>query len=377
MAEHNKQAFNASRFGGFNFDPSEVLIVGLDVEPNEETQHLYDPRCHDEIDDAMVLNVMTYGVIEPIVVTKIGTECYVVDGRGRLKASREANRRLKAEGKEELRVPSVLRRGADHELFGVSVSANEIRRDDNPMVKAEKVSRYISMGRTVAEAAITFGVSEVAIGQWLKLLGLAKPVQRMVKEGKLSSHAASKLDTLPAEKQVEMAKNAIASAKAGGKKATGKNMQEATGGTPTAPPKRLVQKIIRLTEKPALKPEHDNFWSALRFMLGNLSAEEVGLDTTVAEIEKANSEAKDAADAEKSERKAKRQAKEAKKAKAAAERKAKAAKKAKAAEAAAEADAEKSASPPGPRIAKKKPAKGTPPVVEPVSEPVAEPAPAE
>jgi len=358
-----KRVVEGKRFDGFYMDPEDIKIVGLDDETPacDALAHLYDPRIEAPVDPNMVNSIMLYGVTEPVIITTKKPEfedAIVVDGRSRVRAARV----VKQKTGEDIRVPVVIRRGDDADLFGVMVTSNEIRRDDTPMVKAGKVQRYIhSMHRTPQEAAVTFGVSEVAIANWLKLLELAKPVQKLVEEGKLSADAASKFHGLPAREQTEKALKLISNAKITGKKPTGKNAAAASGKT-VAPGKRTVQKILTVQGQAEAKVEvkpvakHDNFFSALRYMLGELSAEEIGLDVEQieAEAQRLKDEAKAAKAAErKAQREAEKAARDAQKAKEAAEEKAK--KEAEAAKAKKEAaEAKKRGETKQPKVAKKR-----------------------
>lgn len=310
-----KRVVDGKRFDGYYMDPDEIKIVGLDDDTPacDELAHLYDPRIEMPVDETMIDSIMVFGVTEPVIVTTKKPDfdfAILVDGRSRVRAARIVKERT---GKE-IRVPVVIRRGDDADLFGVMVTSNEIRRDDTPIVKASKVQRYIhSMHRSPQEAAVTFGVSEAAIFNWLKLLELAKPVQKLVEEGKLSADAASKFHGLPAREQTEKALKLLNEAKLG-KKATGKRAQAVASGKPTAPGKRVVQKILtvrsRDEEKVQPKPEHNNFFSALRYMMGELSAEEIGLNVEAIEAEAQR--LKDEAKAQKAaEAKAKREAEKA------------------------------------------------------------------
>jgi ParB/RepB/Spo0J family partition protein len=359
-----KRVVEGKRFDAFNMDPDDIKIVGLDDETPacDALAHLYDPRIEAPVDPNMVNSIMLYGVTEPVIITTKKPEfedAIVVDGRSRVRAARV----VKQQTGEDIRVPVVVRRGDDADLFGVMVTSNEIRRDDTPMVKAGKVQRYInSMHRTPKEAAVTFGVSEVAIANWLKLLELARPVQKLVEEGKLSADAASKFHNLPAREQTEKALKLLGDAKRSGKKPTGKNAAAAASGKTVAPGKRTVQKILTVQAETEAKVEvkpvakHDNFFSALRYMLGELSAEEIGLDVEQieAEAQRLKDEAKAAKAAErKAQRDAEKAARNAQKAKEAAEAKAK--KEAEAAKAKKEAaEAKKRGETKHPKVAKKR-----------------------
>lgn len=58
-----------------------------------------------------------------------------------------ANKRLSAEGKVPLLVTCMLRKGEDANLFGVMVSTNELRREDTPLGRAEKLGRFLAVGQ--------------------------------------------------------------------------------------------------------------------------------------------------------------------------------------------------------------------------------------
>lgn len=115
-------ALNAQRSDAFALEPEKFTLITAPEHP------LYDPRVHDEPDESLVRNVMTYGVIEPVIIRRNGEKVEVVAGRGRVKAALEANRRLTAEGKQPIRVPAILKRGQDADMFGVLISENECRR---------------------------------------------------------------------------------------------------------------------------------------------------------------------------------------------------------------------------------------------------------
>jgi ParB family chromosome partitioning protein len=190
-------SLNAQRSDAFTLDPENLTLVADPDHP------LYDPRVHDEPDEALVRNIMAYGVIEPIIIRKNGDRVEVVAGRGRVKCALEANRRLTAEGKQPIRVPAILKRGQDAEMYGVLISENECRREDNPLHKAEKAQRLINMGKSVEEVAIAFGVKRQSVEAWLALGDVAPPVLDAVEKGEISATAASKLSGMDRESQVQ------------------------------------------------------------------------------------------------------------------------------------------------------------------------------
>jgi ParB family chromosome partitioning protein len=291
------QAFKGPRLNGFFLDPDEIVLVGgngpNDVPKTAELAHLYDKRVHDKPDEGMVRNMMVYGVIEAVKVQKIVSDdgenrAYVIDGRGRVIAAREANVRLRREGKEPILVPIVLKTGDPSKLFGILISANENRRDDTPIAKAEKIAQFMDMGRDEEAAANAYGITVANVRQLLKLLDLAPKVQTMIKKGTLSASAATQLVKLPHAEQVTKAEEVIAS----GVKPTARNISRSTGNRPVTPSKRVVQKLVALDKKPEIAEKYDSFWGALQFMLGQVTLEDVGLAEVVAELKAKKKKAK-------------------------------------------------------------------------------------
>lgn len=196
-----KAAFDTKRGNIFFFDPEDLVIV------EEKSDPLYDQRAAAKVNLRLVRNIMyqRQGVLQPVVISKVGDEAIVIDGRQRVKAAREANRLLSEMGEDPLEVPAVLRRGDDLGLFTVMVSANEHRLEDSPLVKAEKLARFLNQGGTAAEAAVVFGVTSGTISNWTRLLELDSEVKKKVERGQISASAAAELHSLPREKQREKA----------------------------------------------------------------------------------------------------------------------------------------------------------------------------
>lgn len=204
MGSDSKKTNGAlSRTDLFYFDPNDLTLV-------EDQKHpLYDERIKLPIDDSIVLSIMKYGILEPITVRKNGTDkkgnpiIEVIDGRQRTRCAREANRRLSESGGELHRIPAVVKRLDDATLFGVMVATNEGRTQDSPLIKARKMSRFIAMGRSEDDVAITFCCSKATVKNHLALLDLDETVQRAIEAGRVGVTIAKKLAALPREEQVE------------------------------------------------------------------------------------------------------------------------------------------------------------------------------
>jgi ParB family transcriptional regulator, chromosome partitioning protein len=273
-------AVQAERIKAWSIDPNNLVIIGHDTEDGPE-HVLYDERINLELDEGLIRNIMIYGVLEPVLARPHGDAedqvLEVIDGRQRILAAREANERLAKEGKEIARVPFIVKKGEAHRVFGMCISANENRRDDDPLSRALKVQKYLDMSRSEQEAAVAFGVSVQSINNWLRLLELAEEVQEAVKKGEISANAAAPLADLPHDQQVKaLAKAGRQARKDKRDKPTAKDTNKVVKNKVQAPPKRLLRQIIETEDEEAevhlLDP---NFVQGIAYALGIVKANDV------------------------------------------------------------------------------------------------------
>ena len=234
-----KTTFEAKRGTLFNFDPDNLVVIGVDTADGPEHE-LWDERVNLPLDETMILSMMNIGVLEVVIVRKSeGGTPEVVNGRRRVLHARKANKRLKTAGEPLITVPAKVERGDEDHMLHVMVATNEIRVDDDVLVKAAKCARMLARNPDVTQAALAFGVSKTTISNWRKLVELPKEVKKAVSAGVLSSAAASKFHgMLRAEQLAELEKVKDASAKSGGKrvaasKVNGKTEPAKKGKKPT------------------------------------------------------------------------------------------------------------------------------------------------
>lgn len=202
MGSDSKKAYNAlGRDELLLFDPETLVIVTDPKHP------LFDERALLQPEERLILSIMDVGVIEPIVVRKNGERekgvpnIEVVDGRQRVKAARIANHRILEQGGEPVRVPGVRRLGDNVSLQGVMITTNELRLADSPLVKAQKLSRYLALGRTMEDAAVTFGATVSTLKGYLSLLTCHPDVIAALKKGRIGVTHAKMLSAMPQEEQ--------------------------------------------------------------------------------------------------------------------------------------------------------------------------------
>ena len=207
MGSEVTKAYGAvGRDDTLRFDAEMLTIV-----EDDETHPLFDPRAKKPLSEALVRSIYKRGVLVPIIVRKNGTTpnlgvpiVEVVDGRQRVRAAREANRRREAEGLIPWTVPAMRKRGTDADMMATMIATNELREAETPLARAKKAQRFIELlgdEEGLDEAAEVFGVTKTTIKQYLAVLDLAPAVQKAVESGELAIKSALPLATLTREEQ--------------------------------------------------------------------------------------------------------------------------------------------------------------------------------
>lgn len=266
----------------FSFDPDKLVII------TDPKHALYDERASLPVEEAMILNVMAYGVIQPIVFRTEENDdgetiAVVVAGRQRVKAAREANKRLKAKGELPLRVPGVRRRENDHGTIGAMVSENEVRKGDDMLIKAAKARRMMEQyGYSEEKCAMTFGVSVATLRRYLAIEDATPDVKEAFVKGELPAGAAVELAKLPKAKQAEAVANLRDKGKVGKKAHQGANeaakQAAKAGGAPPVKERQHLRSIKHVRSimdalqdgEPhvADRVQHETITTVLRWVLG-------------------------------------------------------------------------------------------------------------
>lgn len=198
MPKKSRDALKAKgKLDVYTFDPNEVVLV------DDKTSAIYDDRINLDYDEALVLNMMyapdpegpPQGVLKHLIGRRNNEsgKVEIVDGRRRTKAAREANRRLKKQGREPIRLPVHVRRANDALSMSMMISSNGFALEDSPMNRAKKAQRFIDLGRDESEVATLMGVSKATVGNLLSLLDAPAVVRNAVDAGKISASDGYKL----------------------------------------------------------------------------------------------------------------------------------------------------------------------------------------
>jgi ParB family chromosome partitioning protein len=237
MAKNSIDAYGASgKTNVLNFEPEKLHLV------TDKTHPLYDERIHLPLNEAMVLNIMDQGILEPIIVWKdpeTGLSC-VVDGRQRVRHTIEANNRLAKEGMPPFLVPAVTKRGSANRMSQAMVSANEIRQGDTHLGRAKKMAAALDRGHDEKDLALMFGCSVQTVRATLSLLDATQAVKDAVETGTVTVTQARQLASLEPEAQREKVKE----------------IETATAGT-TGHDKARRQRQVLGEAKPRMKSRKD------------------------------------------------------------------------------------------------------------------------
>ena len=187
------------------FDPNDLVIV------EDQGSALQDDRAKWDPPEWLILSIMARGVLTPIIVRKNPEtdKTEVVDGRQRTGACREANKRLKKEGREPVLIPATVKRTNALDSIAIMVTANG-RIDDTPLNRAKKAARYLDAGGTEEDACVMLGgVSKATLKNMIALLDAPAVVRKAVEAEHISvsdGYKLAKLEPEEAAKRVDKLK---------------------------------------------------------------------------------------------------------------------------------------------------------------------------
>ena len=171
-----------------------VYLSNNDILPNR-----FQPRKYFDEEEIMQLSesIKEHGVINPIIVRKLGDKYELVDGERRYKANILA-------GNDD--IPAIIMDVNDKESSEIAVVENIQRKDLNAIEEAISYKRILDIGyMTQEKLAQKMGKSQAAIANKIRLLKLSDEVQDALMKKEISErHARSLLKLDSQKKQNEM-----------------------------------------------------------------------------------------------------------------------------------------------------------------------------
>lgn len=152
------------------------------IDPNPlQPRRSFDPEAMQELTDS----IRVHGVLQPIIVRRVGARYQVVAGERRLRAAVKA-------GLAE--IPAVVREFSDAEMAEIALVENLQREDLNPLEEAEALARLMQeFGLTQEEVGQHLGRSRPAISNALRLLQAGDAVRQALQRGEISAGHARAL----------------------------------------------------------------------------------------------------------------------------------------------------------------------------------------
>ncbi len=166
--------------------PLETDIDLLVPNPRQPRGQMDDARL-----DELAQSIRSHGVIQPILVRRVGDRTEIVAGERRWRAAQRAGL---------LKVPVVYREVADDKMLEVALIENIQREDLNPIEEAQAYRRLTDELHLSQETiAAGVGKDRATIANYMRLLKLPVEVRNDLASGALSMGQARALVTLPDE----------------------------------------------------------------------------------------------------------------------------------------------------------------------------------
>lgn len=176
-----------------------LSVDDIQPNPNQPRSHFDDVKLEE-----LARSIKTDGVIQPLVVRRIGDTFQLIAGERRLRAAKLAGL---------TQVPVVVREIADDKLLEIALIENIQREDLNPIELAEAFQRMSSeLHLNHEEIGHRTGKDRATITNSIRLLQLPEDLRQMIASRILSpGHARAILKVTDEDQQRDLAKRAIRS----------------------------------------------------------------------------------------------------------------------------------------------------------------------
>lgn len=181
-----------------NKDGVALIDINLIKNNNEQPRKLFDDEKILELAESIKHN----GIIQPIILRKVGNNYIIVAGERRWRAA-------KLIGIKE--IPSIIMDLTDKQVMEISLIENIQRQDLNSIEEANAYKKLISeFNLTQEELSKRLGKSRTAITNTMRLLNLSEGVKQYLIEGVISEgHGRALLSINEANLQCEVAQKVI------------------------------------------------------------------------------------------------------------------------------------------------------------------------
>jgi len=166
--------------------PAELDIDLLTPNPRQPRQQMEETALEE-----LAQSIRSHGVIQPILVRRVGDRNEIVAGERRWRAAQRAGL---------LKVPVVYRDVPDERLLEIALIENIQREDLNPIEEAQAYRRLVDELQMSQESIATaVGKDRATVSNYMRLLKLPAEVRNDLASGTLSMGHARALVTMPDE----------------------------------------------------------------------------------------------------------------------------------------------------------------------------------
>jgi ParB family chromosome partitioning protein len=177
---------------------------GMEIPLERLSANPFQPRAEFDAEklEELAESIRLHGVLQPVVVRRLGDDYQIIAGERRWRAAQMAG--LKA-------IPAVVRELDDAGMIQVALIENLQREDLNPIEEAAAYRKLMDEFDTTQEQlSATLGKSRSAIANAVRLLNLPDEVQEHVAQGRLSGgHARCLLAVSGTDLQLRLADEVI------------------------------------------------------------------------------------------------------------------------------------------------------------------------
>ena len=179
-------------------EPTKLPLDAIITNPNQP-RRVFNPNPITELADS----IRAHGVLQPLIVRRMGDKFQIVAGERRWRAARLA-------GVSE--VPVLIQQVTDNEALEIALIENIQREDLNPIETAHAFDRLSrEVGLSQEEIGKRTGKDRVTIANLIRLLRLPTEVQQLLAEQKISmGHARALLALANADDQITLANSVAA-----------------------------------------------------------------------------------------------------------------------------------------------------------------------
>jgi len=206
--------------------PTDLDIDLLTPNPSQPRVQMDDARL-----DELAQSIRSHGVIQPILVRRVGDRTEIIAGERRWRAAQRAGL---------LKVPVTYRDVPDDQMLEVALIENIQREDLTPIEEAQAYRRLTDELHLSQEAIATgVGKDRATIANYMRLLRLPAEIRNDVSSGALSMGHARALVTLPDEAAQRRIAREVVSRGLSVRETEAIVRREIAPAAPAPPPKRL------------------------------------------------------------------------------------------------------------------------------------------